>query len=251
MKTAFERLRSLLIWTVAFPVFVAACVLIWLGSFVLAEPPMERLLKGACRLILFCCRIRVSLEGSENLVAGRQYVVMMNHVNFFDPFVFQAGFPGYARGVEEEAHFRWPVYGPTIRRLGMVPISRKNTARAVASLKRAADWMRTRPGFSFVVLPEGTRTRDGRLGAFKRGGFLLALATGLDILPVVQSGAFSINRRGSRLIRPGRVRLTIEPAVPTAGSTKENVGVLVERVRSVFLRRLEEEGTVPEGDCPS
>jgi 1-acyl-sn-glycerol-3-phosphate acyltransferase len=110
----------------------------------------------------------------------------------------------------------------------------------VASLKRAAAWVRSRPGFSFVVLPEGTRTRDGRLGAFKRGGFFLALETGLDVLPFVQSGADRINRRGSRLIRPGRVELTIEPAVPTAGFARENVGELVEKVRSVFVGRLEE-----------
>jgi len=239
MKTAFERLRSLLIWAVAFPVFVGACVIVWLASYVLSGPTMERLIKGACRLILSCCRIRVSLEGGGNLVPGRQYVVMMNHVNFFDPFVFYAGFPGYARGVEEEGHFRWPVYGATIRRLGMFPISRKDTARAVASLKRAAGWLRTRPGFSFVILPEGTRTRDGRVGPFKRGGFLLALETGLDILPFVQSGAYEINHRGSRLIRPGKVELTLEPAVPTAGYTKENVGDLVDRVRAVFLSRLE------------
>ena len=74
------------------------------------------------------------------------------------------------------------------------------------SLKRAAGWIRSRPGFSFVVLPEGTRTRDGRLGPFKRGGFLLALETGLEILPLVQIGRRRINRKGSRLIRPGRVR---------------------------------------------
>ncbi len=106
MKTAFERLRSLLIWAVAFPVFVAACVAVWLASYVLSGPPMERLIKGACRLVLFCCGIRVSLEGSGNLVPGRQYVIMMNHVNFLDQFVFYAAFPGYARGVEEEGHFR-------------------------------------------------------------------------------------------------------------------------------------------------
>jgi 1-acyl-sn-glycerol-3-phosphate acyltransferase len=240
MKTAFERLRSLLIWAVAFPVFVVACIVVWLASFVLSGAVMERIIKNACRLVLFCCGIRVSLRGGENLSPGRQYVIMMNHVNFLDQFVFYAGFPGYARGVEEESHFRWPLYGPTIRRLGIVPISRKDSARAVASLKRAAEWMRSRPEFSFVVMPEGTRTPDGRLGLFKRGGFLLALETGLDILPLVQSGAFRINRKGSRLIRPGRVELSIQPAVPTAGFTRESVGGLVERVRSVFVTRLEE-----------
>ena len=239
MKTAFERLRSLLIWSAAFPVFIAACAAVWAGAILLSGERLERLVKRACRLILFCCGIRLEVAGAGNLVPGRQYIVMMNHVNFFDPFVFYAGFPGFARGVEEESHFRWPVYGATIRRLGLMPISRKDTVRAVETLKRAADWIRSRPGFSFVVLPEGTRTRDGRLGPFKHGGFLLALETGLDILPFVQVGAGRINRRGSKVIRPGRVRISIEPAVPTAGYAKANVGELVDRVRQVFLARLE------------
>jgi len=240
MKTAFERARSVLIWIVAFPVFIAACLVIWLGSFVLSGPPLEGLVKGACRLILFFCGVRLRLEGRENLIPGRQYIVMMNHVNFFDPLVLYAGFPGFARGVEEESHFRWPVYGGTIGRLGIIPISRKDPTRAIESLKRAAKWIRARAGYSFVVLPEGTRTRDGRLGPFKRGGFLLAIETGLEILPLVQVGAGDINRKGSRLIRPGRVEMRIEPAVSTAGYSKENVGQLIERVRAVFLRRLEE-----------
>ncbi|MGZ7065489.1 MAG: lysophospholipid acyltransferase family protein [Candidatus Aminicenantales bacterium] len=239
MKTLFDRLRSLLIWAVAFPVFVAACLALWAGSFVLSGPPLERLIKRACRLILFFCGIRLSVSGGENIEPGRQYIVMMNHVNFFDPFVVNAGFPGFARGAEEESHFHWPLYGGMIRRLGVIPIDRKDTAKAVDSLKRAAGWIRSRPGYSFIILPEGTRTRDGELGAFKRGGFLLALETGLEILPLVQAGAGRINRRGSRLVRPGRIEMTIERAVQTEGYSKKNIGELVGRVREVFLSRLE------------
>ncbi len=238
MRTVFERLRSLLIWAVALPVFAVACMAVWLGSFVLTGPPLERLIKRACRLLLAVCGIRLTVTGQENFVPGRQYVVMMNHVNFFDPFVFYAAFPGFARGVEEESHFRWPFYGPTIRRLGMIPITRKDTPRAVESMKRAAAWVRSRPEMSVAILPEGTRTPDGRVGPFKKGGFLLALEAELDILPMALAGAGRINRKGSRLIRPGRVELAIEPAVPTARYTKENVGGLVDSVRSVILRRL-------------
>jgi 1-acyl-sn-glycerol-3-phosphate acyltransferase len=238
MKKYGDRLRSFLIWLVALPLFLYACVLVWLGSFVLRGRGLENLIKAGCRTVLLVCGIRVRVRGRDNLVPGRQYVVMMNHVNFFDPLVFQVAFPGVSRGVEEESHFRWPIYGGTIRRIGMFPISRKNSQRAVESLRRAAAWIRLRPDFSFAILPEGTRTRDGSLGPFKRGGFLLALETGLDILPLVQSGAFRIARKGSLLIRPGRVDIAIEPAVPTEGFTKDNVGELVERVRGVFLRRL-------------
>ena len=240
MKLVGDRLRSFLIWLVALPLFLFGCVLVWLGSFVLRGRGLENLIKAGCRAVLLVCGIRVRVSGTENLVHGRQYVLMMNHVNFFDPLVFYAAFPGIARGVEEESHFRWPVYGGTIRRIGMFPISRKNTQRAIESLGRAAAWIRRRPDFSFAVLPEGTRTRDGKLGVFKRGGFLLALETKLDILPLVLCGAYEINHKGSLLIRPGRVDVMIEPAVATAGYAKESVDGLIERVRGVFLDRLGE-----------
>jgi 1-acyl-sn-glycerol-3-phosphate acyltransferase len=240
MRTLFDRLRSVVIWLVALPFFLVACVAVWLGSFVLRGRALEALIKGGCRALLVICGVRLRVAGRENLVPGRRYMVMMNHVSFLDPFVFYAAFPGAARGAEEESHFRWPVYGGTIRRIGMFPIDRKNTERAVESLRQAAAWIRERPGFSFGILPEGTRTLDGQLGPFKRGGFLMAIETGLDILPLVERGAYEISRKGSLLIRPGRLDVTIEPAVPVAGYTRETVDELVERVRGVFLSRLGE-----------
>jgi 1-acyl-sn-glycerol-3-phosphate acyltransferase len=238
VKDLFVRLRSLLIWAVAFPVFLAACLAVWLGTFVLRGRALEALVKGGSRAILAVCGIRVRVRGRENLAPGRSYIAMMNHVNFFDPFVFQAALPRPLRGAEEESHFRWPVYGGVLRRLDMFPIDRTNTPQAVDSLRRAAAWTRGHPRFSFAIMPEGTRTRDGRLGAFKRGGFLMAIETGLDILPVVQKGAYAVNHKGTRLIRPGRVDVSIEPSIPTAGYAKENAGELIDRVRRVFLERL-------------
>lgn len=236
----FERLRSLAIWTVALPFFVFGCVLVWLASFVLRGRALEALIKGLCRTLLFLCGIRLRVTGRENYLPGRQYVVLMNHVNFFDPFVFYAAFPGVARGAEEESHFRWPFYGGAIRRMGMFPIDRKNTERAVESLRRAAVWVREHPHFSFGILPEGTRTPDGRLGPFKRGAFLMALETGLDLLPMVQSGGYRINHKGTRLIRPGKLEIAIEPPVPVAGYARETVEALIERARAVYLARLGE-----------
>jgi 1-acyl-sn-glycerol-3-phosphate acyltransferase len=227
MRKLFERLRSF-------------CVVVWLGSIVLRGRALEGLIKAGCRIVLFVSGVRIRVSGRENLVDGRQYVVMMNHVSFFDPLVFYAAFPGIARGAEEESHFRWPVYGGTIRRIGMFPIDRKNSARAVESLRQAATWLKERPGYSFGILPEGTRTLDGKLGPFKRGGFLMAIETGLDVLPFIQKGAYRIARKGSLLIRPGRIEMTVEPAVSTACYSKENVVDLIEHVRRVFLDRLGE-----------
>ncbi len=238
MNRIFVHMRSILIWIVALPVFAAACFAVWLGAFVLPGRFLEPLIKGACRLVLFACGIRVRVHGRENAVPGRQYVVMMNHVNFFDPFVLYAAFPGWARGVEEESHFRWPVYGPTIKRLGVIPISRMDSARARASMALAADLVRNRPAYSLAVLPEGTRTPDGELGPFKSGGFHLSLETGLEVLPLVQVGARRINGKGSRLIRPGRIDVFVEPGVPPSEHSKDGVWDFVERVRRIYLDRL-------------
>ena len=240
MKRLFEALRSFAIWTIALPVFALGCLPIILTSLVYRGPGFDRIVKAMCRLVLWCCGIRVRLGGAENVVPGRQYIVMMNHVNFFDPFVFYARYPGLARGIEEERHFRWPVYGLVIRRIGQIPISRTNTASALGSLKKAAELIRAKPGYSIAIFPEGTRTLDGKLRPFKRGGFHLALETGLDILPIIQIGAWNINRKGSRLIRPGRIEVTIAPAVPVAGYSRETLGELVDRVRGVLLDRLGE-----------
>lgn len=240
MKRAFESARSTLIWMAVLPVVAVSCLLIIGLSLVHRGKALDGLMKAACRLVLFCCGVRVRIRGAENLEPGRRYVVMMNHVNFFDPLVFYSRFPGLARAIEEESHFRWPFYGWVLRRVGMIPISRKDPSKARESLAKAAALVRERPEYSIVILPEGTRTRDGNLGPFKRGGFHLALETGLDILPVVQSGSYRINRKGSLLIRPGRVGLAVLPPIPVAGFARDNAGALADRTRSLFLEALGE-----------
>jgi len=240
MMRVFESLRSFVIWIVALPVFVMGCLIILLVALFYRGRRLEGLIKACCRLVLVVSGVRLKVRGRENVEPVRRYVVMMNHVNILDPLVFYAAFPSPARGIEEESHFRWPLYGAVLRRIGMVPIDRKNSSKARESIRRAADLVRAGKEFSIAILPEGTRTLDGKLGPFKRGGFHLALETGLDILPIVQRGGFRIIRKGSLLIRPGRVDLTIEPPVPVAGFGKEDVGKLADYVRAIFLRVLGE-----------
>jgi 1-acyl-sn-glycerol-3-phosphate acyltransferase len=239
MKGILRTLRSLILWTAALPVFAVCCLLVLIAASVFSGPKLETLIKTCCRLVLLACGIRVRVHGRENHHPGNRYIAVMNHVNFFDPLVFYAGFPGMARGIEEESHFRWPLYGAVLRRIGMIPVNRKDRGKARVSLRRATDLIRNRRDFSFVVLPEGTRTPDGRLMPFKPGAFLLAAGSGLDILPVVQTGARRINRKGSLAIRPGRVDLHIEPPVSVTRFPTDDIQPLMNHVRSIFLHRLE------------
>jgi len=239
MKRAAAATLSLLIWCIGWIwFFFGALFLLLIGVF-RAGSFFETYLKGICRSLVWICGIRVAVSGRENFQAGRQYLLMMNHVNFFDGFVFYRSFPGKARGIEEESHFDWPVYGWVIRRMGQIPVNRKSGAKAMESLRRAAELIRQKKDFSFMVLPEGTRTVSGKLGPFKKGGFLLALETGLEILPLVQKGAYLINRRHSLLIRPGRVEFAIEKPISVAGYSRENIAQLMDKVRGVFLQYVE------------
>ncbi|HSQ35237.1 MAG TPA: lysophospholipid acyltransferase family protein [Candidatus Binatia bacterium] len=239
MKKAAATLRSILIWCVGWIWFSIGALFILLIGIFRSGAFFEAWLKGLCRSLVWICGIRVTVSGRGNFQPGRQYILMMNHVNILDGFVFYRSFPGKARGIEEESHFDWPVYGWVIRRMGQIPVSRKSGIKAMESLRRAAALIRQKKDYSFMVLPEGTRTRDGKLGSFKKGGFLLALETGLDILPMVQKGAYRINRRQSLLIHPGRVEYIIEKPIATAGYAKENIGDLMEKVRNVFLEYVE------------
>lgn len=239
MKKAVSAALSLLIWCVGWIwFFFGALFLLLIGVF-RAGSFFETWLKGLCRSLVWICGILVTVSGRENFQAGRQYILMMNHVNILDGFVFYRSFPGKARGIEDESHFDWPVYGWVIRRIGQIPINRKSGIKAMESLRRAAALIRQKKDFSCAVFPEGTRTVNGKLGPFKKGGFLLALETGLDILPLVQKGAYSINRRSSLLLRPGRIDYFIEKPISVAGYSRQNLSELMEKVRNVFLKYVE------------
>jgi 1-acyl-sn-glycerol-3-phosphate acyltransferase len=239
MNKIAAAVLSLLIWSVGWIWFSFGALFILLIGVFRAGSFFEAAVKGLCHSLVWICGIRVKVSGRENYQAGRQYILMMNHVNLLDGFVFYHSFPGKARGIEEESHFDWPVYGWVIRRMGQIPINRKSGIKAMESLRRAAAMIRQKMDFSCAVFPEGTRTVSGKLGPFKKGGFLLAIETGLDILPLVQKGAYRINRRSSSLIRPGRIDYFIEKPISIAGYSRQNLHELMEKVRAVFLKYVE------------
>ena len=174
-----------------------------LGNQKLLDP----LIKLVCRVLPlgFGCRVRVT--GRARIDPGKPYIFMSNHVNIFDPVIIYGHVPNFLRAVELESHFSWPVWGTITRRLGNIPISHSHMARALESLQKAAELMRR--GTSIAILPEGHRTRDGRLGAFMRGPFRLALNVEADIVPMALKGGFDRKSVHSPLVRPGRMELAI------------------------------------------
>lgn len=222
----WSRLRSVLIWCVGLPAFILLAASVILLTFFLPPQRYEWFAKRASRALLHVIGIRVRVEGREKIDPAKTYLFISNHVNIFDPFIFSGYVPVVIRGVEVDSHFRWPVYGFLIRRMGHVPISRVNARSALESLQRATEVLKK--GISLAMFPEGTRTRDGKLQSFKTGPFHLAKMAQVDIAPVAMIGSFEIQHKGSKLIRPGTVIFRFGEVIP------------YERFKDMDVRRLRE-----------
>jgi 1-acyl-sn-glycerol-3-phosphate acyltransferase len=177
--------------------------------------------------------IRVEISGLEHVDPGTRYIFMANHLSFLDGPLMAMAIPRPVRIILKQSLFRIPVLGIGMRHVGYVSVDRKGVRGGKKSIERAARLMRDR-GYSFLVFPEGTRSRDGRMQAFRRGGFFLTLESGATVLPVRISGTFEIMPRRQWHARKGKVRVDFREAIPSAGYTRETMGELMEKVRAVI-----------------
>jgi 1-acyl-sn-glycerol-3-phosphate acyltransferase len=129
-----------------------------------------------------------------------------------------------------------------------VAIDRENRWAAIETLRRAAE--ESRAGVSFVIMPEGTRGTGKELLPFKKGGFHLALDTGLPILPVAIAGSEKLMRKGSWYILPGSIHVSVRPVVETRDFEREDIEGLLERVRSAISAGLPDPSHSSEGSVP-
>lgn len=168
-------------------------------------------------------------ELPEEIRAGRQPVVFMsNHESHMDPSVMISSLEVNAVFIAKQ-ELKWvPFLGQLIWFMDFIFIDRQNRARAIESLQKAAE--RIRKGQNVVIFPEGTRTVDGQLREFKKGGFALAQDAGVPIVPVALRGGFKILPRGARRVDPGRY--TVIFGAPIRPETYPSRELLMEEVRS-------------------
>ncbi|HEX8339116.1 MAG TPA: lysophospholipid acyltransferase family protein, partial [Pyrinomonadaceae bacterium] len=160
------------------------------------------------------------------------------HQSWMDSPVMLGYLPSQLRIAAKREVFLIPFLGWHMRRAGHIEIRRGSTAESVASLRRAARALGG--GVSAFLFPEGTRTRDGSLQPLKKGGFRLAVESGLPVVPVTIVGTRSAMPRGSLVLRAGPVRMYIDPPVPTAGLDEADLPALIGQVRDAMLGHFEE-----------
>lgn len=188
------------------------------------------------RIGLLLAGVQFEVEGREHLPATGAVVYMPNHQSNFDILALFAGLPGQFRWLAKEELFRIPLFGFAMRRTGYIAVDRSDRKKAILSMAEAA--RRIGAGTSVIVFPEGTRSPDGTLLPFKKGGFMLAIQAGAPIVPIAIRGSHEVMPKGSRWIRGGPLRVTIFPLVPTAGTTPAEREALMAQVRVPIAQAL-------------
>lgn len=189
------------------------------------------------RLGLWLAGVKVQVAGQERIPADGPVIFMSNHQGNFDILALYRAIPQQFAWIAKEELFTIPVFGHSMRRAGYIPLDRSDGRRALKSVETAA--VAIAGGRSVVIFPEGTRTRDGNLLPFKKGGFLLAAKAGVPIVPMTINGSMEINPCTRIELYPGTVRITFgEPIRPaaTGGAARDQ---LLEEVRAAIGAGLE------------
>jgi 1-acyl-sn-glycerol-3-phosphate acyltransferase len=187
-----------------------------------------------CRLIARTVGARVRVHGLENLRPGTSYVFLSSHQSYMDIPAMLGYLPVQLRIAAKKSLFRIPFMGWHLSRAGHIPIDRSSTENAVTSLQMAARYIRG--GICAFVFPEGTRSPDGALHAFKKGGFKLAMQAGAPVVPVTIKGSRQVLPKDSIIFRPGPIDMYIDAPIPSAGLTDEHVEALMAQVRTAMAR---------------
>lgn len=181
-----------------------------------------------CRIGLMLAGIKLKIEGQEQLEPGRTYLFVANHQSNCDPPALLVAIPRDVRFIVKKELQRIPLLSSAMRIAGFVFIDRKDRVNALQEMSHAVAQMRQ--GDSFLVFPEGTRTRTGHMGPFKKGPFIMALQAAICIIPTSLSGSFQVMPPTQFRIRPGTVKVTFHPPVETRGLDPENRDALMKEV---------------------
>ncbi|HPA71402.1 MAG TPA: lysophospholipid acyltransferase family protein [Spirochaetota bacterium] len=189
------------------------------------------------RLNGYMTPIRVSVKGRENIDKRQSYVIVSNHQSHYDVFVLYGWLSVDFKWVMKHELRKVPGLGIGCEKVGHIFIDRSNHERALASLRDAKKKIVN--GTSVIFFPEGTRSRDGSVGEFKKGAFKMALDLELPLLPITISGTGKILPTNTMALFPGRARVTIHPPMSIEGYNDDNLGELMARAREVIVSGLE------------
>jgi len=231
-------LRALLVvpFALLLTLFISIMALFWTLVLRRDANSVQGLAAWWAKSICAASGVVVSVTGTEKLDAEKPYIFAANHQSQFDIFALQ-GFLGVDfRWMAKKELFRVPIWGPAMRKAGYIPVDRSRGRQALKSLGEAA--LKIAAGTSVIIFPEGTRTPNGIMQDFKAGAMVLAIKSGVDIVPVAIKGTYEILPKGKLLINPGNVTIRVGEPIATKGRTSKDKHALAKILQEEVAKLL-------------
>ena len=232
------RTAIVIIWTVLTTVVLSIATIV--TSYFSKTGNIPHLIAGIWgKSILWASQVKVTVRGLSNIDSTKSYIFMANHQSIYDIPVLLGHLPHQFRWLAKAELFRIPLFGQAMRRVGYISIDRSNREAAIKSLQTASH--KIKGGVSVLIFPEGTRSPDGRIQSFKKGGFVLAVDSAVPIVAMVIHGTRAIMPKNKLQLKPGQVRLDIQKPIESSGYSRKTKDALLERVRRTILDHFSED----------
>jgi 1-acyl-sn-glycerol-3-phosphate acyltransferase len=183
--------------------------------------------------VLAAAGVSLTVSGGDAVDWSRPHVFVSNHQSFLDIPVAFVSLRSNLRFVAKSSLAYVPFLGWYMWATGMIFVDRGKSQHAISSMRRAGE--RIRAGASILAYPEGTRSRDGRVGTLKKGAFVVALEAGVPVVPIGVAGAAEVVARDGFHVRPGRVHVHVGAPILTGGLALEDRNAFVDRVRDAMV----------------
>ena len=193
------------------------------------------------RLLCMLNGIKVEIEGLEHIKRDQAQVFVANHQGYFDIFALSGFLPVQIRWVAKSSLFKIPFLGWAIAASGYIPVVRGNRKKSYQAFVATIEKLKA--GNSIVIFPEGTRSEDGTIGPFKKGGLLLSVRSGAPLVPITLLGTGNIIRKGSGIIRPGRIQIVISPPISSQVVAEDKEENVLRTVRDIICKNYESHQT--------
>lgn len=231
----FRKIQSLFIHFAGWSVFLVLGSIALLFSFIIPNSVFF-FARPISWIFLTVMGVRLNVKGE--FPKDGTFIIMYNHESFIDPFLLPIFSKGKFTGIIAKENLDVFLFGTLLKRFNVVPIDRKNSKSAIEAVNSVVNVINE--GYHIVILPEGTRTLDGKMKSFKKGGFHLAINSQTPILPVGIQGAYDFKPKNRKLYQPGKVVMNIgKPILP-----EEYVGLgldgLTEKTRIEIQQLIDE-----------
>ncbi len=195
--------------------------------------------KQWARFMLLVTGVKVVIKNREKIRPGVSYIIISNHQSYYDILALVTTLGIQYRWIIKKELRKVPLFGYALYVSRNVFIDRSDSRKAIESIRAGLD--RLAPGTGVMVFAEGTRSPDGTVREFKKGGFVMAIDNGFPILPVTVNGSRKVLPKKSLVFRPGVIEIVVADPIETIGLTREDLPSLMERTRNVIIGNIRPE----------